>query len=73
MTTAKVTHFEKRISKLEKQVTLLMDHLEYAEASAGIQRGLREMEKGLGTPLSQVDKRLRAKYNIPRSTKKPLK
>jgi hypothetical protein len=61
MQTAKV---EKRISDLENKVDFLMDHLERAETSAGIQRGLREMEKGLGTPARAVVARLRKKFKL---------
>jgi hypothetical protein len=33
---------------------------------AGIQRGLNEVNRGLGKPLRQVDTELRTKYNIPK-------
>jgi hypothetical protein len=55
-----------RLSALEAEVSELKNRVEYAEALAGIKRGLDEARRGLGAPLKQVDEHLRAKYGIPR-------
>lgn len=55
---------QSRLTRLEAEVSTLRERVEYAEALAGIKRGLDEANLGLGTPLKQVDEQLRAKYGI---------
>jgi hypothetical protein len=55
-----------RLAALEAEVLTLRERVEYAETLAGIKRGLDEANRGLGTPLKQVDQQLRAKYGIAR-------
>jgi prevent-host-death family protein len=43
----------------------LLDLLDRAEAVAGIQRGLEEMERGEGTPASEVFAAIRRRNNLP--------
>lgn len=43
----------------------LLDHLERAEAIAGIRRGLDSMQRGEGIPLEQAEERMRTKHGIP--------
>ena len=57
---------QSRLAALEAEVSTLRERVDYAEALAGIKRGLDEAHRGLGTPLKQVDERMRAKYGIPR-------
>ncbi len=55
-----------RLAALEAEVSTLKERVEYAEALAGVKRGLAEADRGLGSPLKQVDDRMRAKYGISR-------
>ena len=58
MTTAKI---ESRLATLEADVAFLRQRLEYAEAVAGIKRGLDELNRGLGRPAKDVVRELRSK------------
>jgi hypothetical protein len=60
-----VAELESRVTSLEAEVARLKEKLEYAEACAGIQRGLDEANRGLGKPAREVLERLRIKHNIP--------
>ncbi len=61
-----VSELESRVTSLEAEVEELRRQLDYTQALAGIKRGLDEADRGLGTPLQQVDEQLRTKYSIPR-------
>lgn len=43
----------------------MLDALERAEAIAGIQRGLKSMDRGEGEPSAKVFARIRKKHGIP--------
>ena len=55
-----------RIEELEAEVASLKQKLDYAEAVAGIKRGQEDVARGKMTPLREVDRKMRAKYGIPR-------
>ena len=59
-----VAELESRIDALEKKVATLEQQLEHERMMAGVKRGLDEARRGLGKPLNQVDRELRAKHNI---------
>ncbi len=65
-TAVSTVELQTRLAALEAEVSTLKERVEYAEALAGIRRGLAEADRGLGAPLKQVDDRLRAKYGIKR-------
>jgi hypothetical protein len=57
---------KEKFDALEAEIAALKARVEYAEALAGIRKALDQADRGLGTPLKDVDARMRAKYGIPR-------
>jgi predicted transcriptional regulator len=62
-----ISELQQRVEQLEGENSALREKLDYAEAVAGIKRGLEQVNKGQMKPLRQVDEELRAKYKIARA------
>jgi hypothetical protein len=58
---------EDRLSALEAKVAVLAEQLDDIETEAGIERGLDEVNRGLGRPAREIVEELRAKHNLPRT------
>jgi predicted transcriptional regulator len=54
-----IGNLEARISALEAEVADIKQRLDHAEAVAGIQRGLDEVNRGLARPAAEVVERIR--------------
>ncbi len=67
MTTATQLTLESRLTALELEVAALKEKIDQSENLAGIERGLDEVNRGLGRPAKEVVEELRTKYNLPRS------
>jgi len=55
-----------RVAELESRVEDLEAQLDYAQAVAGIKRGLAEAQRKQGTPAREWARKIRAKHKLPR-------
>jgi predicted transcriptional regulator len=56
-----------RVRALQADVAAISAELDDAETLAGIERGLDEVNRGLGRPAKEVIAELRTKYGLPRT------
>ncbi|MBC7783202.1 MAG: hypothetical protein H7144_05130 [Burkholderiales bacterium] len=61
-----VIQLEKRVAKLENQIKAITKRQEYAGAIQGVREGLRQMEQGMGVPLDQAIRKIRASMKVRR-------
>ncbi len=60
-----VAQLEFRITELEAQVATLRDELDYAQAVAGIKRGLQQIDRGEYMPAREWAEKVRVKHKLP--------
>jgi hypothetical protein len=61
-----VRELQNRMQKLESRVMTLEQELDYAQAVAGITRGLKQADKGMGTPAREWAEKVRSKHKLPK-------